>query len=47
MFKANFRGFVLLFFRDEKKNIEHPTSSFELFADRQRRTCHPKPVTSN
>jgi len=54
MFKANFRGFGLLFFRDEKMNIEHPTSNvqhptsnFELFADRQRRTCHPKPGARN
>jgi len=29
MFRANFRGFIFLFFRDEKKNIEHPTSNIE------------------
>jgi len=37
MFRVKFRGFVLWFFRDEK-SIEHPTSNFELFADRQRLT---------
>jgi hypothetical protein len=29
MFSAIFRGFVLSWFRDEKKNIEHPTSNIE------------------
>jgi len=40
MFKANFRGFILSGFRDEKRtsNIQRPTSSFELFNDRQRLT---------
>jgi len=42
MFRAIFRGFVLSRFRDEKKNIEHPTSNLIFLL-----TTRGKPDTRN
>ena len=46
-FKDIFRGFVLWFFRDEKMNIEHPTSNIEFWTFCWSPEANPTPETRN